>query len=233
MTVAGNVGIGTVSPSSALDVVSTSSTGNAPFVTIENTSGATPNTFGPGVILLNHVVGQHGYILEQQQDSSGNFLISNSSSPFTPYISVNQSGSVGIGTISADNLLSVNGSADKPGGGSWGTFSDARLKDITAQYDLGLDAIVKLNPIIYRYKKDNARHLPSEDEYVGLVAQDVQPLIPRAVTTLKDGYLELNNDPIIFAMVNAIKDLKAVNDTEATEIKALRADIEQLKAASR
>ena len=34
-------------------------------------------------------------------------------------------GEVGIGTTSPDALLTVNGTADKPGGGSWSTFSDA------------------------------------------------------------------------------------------------------------
>jgi hypothetical protein len=46
-------------------------------------------------------------------------------------LAINQSGinNVGIGTTTPDNLLTVNGSAGKPGGGSWGTFSDGRLKN--------------------------------------------------------------------------------------------------------
>jgi hypothetical protein len=37
-------------------------------------------------------------------------------------------GNIGIGTMSPDAKLTVNGTASKPGGGSWSTFSDARLK---------------------------------------------------------------------------------------------------------
>jgi hypothetical protein len=46
-------------------------------------------------------------------------------------LAINQSGinNVGIGTTTPDNLLTVNGSAGKPGGGSWGTFSDGRFKN--------------------------------------------------------------------------------------------------------
>jgi len=47
-------------------------------------------------------------------------------------------GYVGIGTMCPDNLLSVNGSADKPGGGSWGTFSDRRLKTLHGSFNAGL-----------------------------------------------------------------------------------------------
>ena len=42
--------------------------------------------------------------------------------------------SVGIGTTAPDNLLTVNGNADKPGGGSWGTYSDGRLKTVNGSF---------------------------------------------------------------------------------------------------
>jgi len=50
---------------------------------------------------------------------------------------------VGNGTPAPDNTLTVNGTADKPGGGSWGIFSDSRLKTVEATYDAGLDAILR------------------------------------------------------------------------------------------
>jgi hypothetical protein len=44
------------------------------------------------------------------------------------------------------------------------------------------------------------------DEHVGLVAEDVQKVIPEAVTENSKGYLLVNNDPIIWAMLNAIRE---------------------------
>ena len=77
------------------------------------------------------------------------------------------SGNIGIGTNSPNYLLEVDGSAGKPGGGSWTNSSDQRLKDILGEYNSGLDEIASLNPVILYYKEDNPRGLPSDEKYVG------------------------------------------------------------------
>lgn len=133
---------------------------------------------------------------------------------------VKESGQVGIGTPSPDSLLSVNGSADKPGGGSWGTFSDRRLKTLGSNFDSGLSQILRLNPVRYRYKDDNALGIQDRQEHVGFVAQDVQKVIPEAVTENSKGYLLLNNDPILWAMLNAIKE-------QQQQIREQRAEIQR------
>ena len=110
-----------------------------------------------------------------------------------------------IGTAAPDNLLSVNGSADKTGGGSWGTFSDGRLKNIEGTYDRGLDEVLALHPILYRYKMNNAMGIKDHKQHTGFVAQEVEKLIPEAVEYNKKGYRILNDDPILWAMLNSIK----------------------------
>lgn len=121
-------------------------------------------------------------------------------------------GSVGINTTAITGFtLNVSGSAAKTGGGSWSVFSDERLKDISGNFNAGLDDIMKLDPIRYHYKKDNAKDLGSEEEYIGLSAQQVEKVIPEAVDTV-EGYKVLNNDPIIWAMLNSIKQLKVENE---------------------
>ena len=131
-------------------------------------------------------------------------------------------GNVGVGTTSPGSYkLAVNGTAAKPGGGSWDNFSDIKLKEVKSPYECGLKEVGKLNPVHFSYKKDNALGLPSNQEYVGLVAQDVQRVIPEAVNKNDNGYLMLNNDPIIWAMLNAIKELKAENELLIKRIEAL------------
>jgi len=117
---------------------------------------------------------------------------------------------VGIGTTTPDNNLTVNGTADKPGGGSWGTYSDRRLKTVDGGFNSGLSQILKLHPVRYRYNKENALGIQDSQEHVGLVAQDVQAVIPEAVTENSKGYLLLNNDPILWSMLNAIKEQQAL-----------------------
>ena len=141
------------------------------------------------------------------------------------------SGNLGIGTTSPDALLSVNGTADKPGGGSWTTFSDGRLKDVGAKFTHGLEDLANIQPVHYHYKSDNPLNLPSGPEYVGVVAQQVQQAVPEAVQQSQTGYLTVNNDPIIWTMVNAIKELNQkveAKDAENAELKARLDKLEQL-----
>jgi FtsZ-binding cell division protein ZapB len=143
-------------------------------------------------------------------------------------------GYVGIGTLTPDALLTVNGTADKPGGGSWSTFSDGRLKDVGAKFTHGLADLARIQPVHYHYKADNPLNLPSQPEYVGVVAQQVQPAIPEAVQPNKDGYLTVNNDPIIWTMVNAIKELNQnlADGSQNSEVRIQKLETEnaELKA---
>jgi hypothetical protein len=126
---------------------------------------------------------------------------------------------VGIGTTTPDNLLTVNGSADKPGGGSWGTYSDGRLKTVNGRFSSGLSQILRIMPVRYRYKEDNAMGIRDVEEHIGVVAQDVRMVIPEAVTESSKGYLLVNNDPIIWSMLNAIKE-------QQLEIRALKSELQ-------
>jgi hypothetical protein len=155
--------------------------------------------------------------------------------------------SVGIGTTAPDNLLTVNGSADKPGGGSWGTYSDGRLKTVNGSFGSGLGQVMQLRPIRYRYKPDNGMGIRDADEHIGVVAQEVQRVIPEAVTENGKGYLLVNNDPIIWSMVNAIKEQQreieqqqkllraqtAVNEEQARLLRAQGAAMKSLAAEVR
>jgi hypothetical protein len=140
---------------------------------------------------------------------------------------LDSTGRVGIGTTAPDQLLSVNGDASKAlGGGSWQTFSDERLKNIKGQFNSGLKAVMQLQPLRFEYKHSNALGINSEGEHVGFGAQAVQKIIPEAVSRNENGYLQVNNDPILWTMLNAIKE-------QQKEIEQLKGQIKQLRAASR
>jgi hypothetical protein len=125
----------------------------------------------------------------------------------TDNASVFRKGNVGIGTTSPSYNLHVVGTAGLSTGTAWTNASDRRLKDIHGDYEYGLDEILKLHPVRYSYKKDNPLGLPSDFNKTGFIAQEVQKVIPDAVSKREDGFLELNVDPIHWAVVNAIKDL--------------------------
>ena len=133
---------------------------------------------------------------------------------------------VGIGTAAPDQKLSVNGDASKSGGGSWQTFSDERLKKLGNPFTTGLKAVMQLQPLRYEYRANNALGIKPNGEHIGFGAQAVQKIIPEAVTANADGYLMVNNDPIIWTMLNAIKE-------QQQQIIELRREVRRLRAASR
>jgi len=140
---------------------------------------------------------------------------------------------VGIGTTMPDQLLSVNGQADKPGGGSWASFSDRRLKTLDGSFRSGLSQILKINPVRYRYKEENGMGIHDLEEHIGLVAQDVEKVIPEAVTENDKGYLLVNNDPIIWSMLNAIKEQQREIKQQQSLLRAQRSAMQSLEAEVR
>lgn len=87
------------------------------------------------------------------------------------------------------------------------------------------------DPLSAPHKKDNPRHETSDRQFVGLIAQDVQKVFPEAVKGRGDGYLDLDTTPINFALINAVRELKAANANQELQIRELRQEIKALKAA--
>ena len=141
-------------------------------------------------------------------------------------MAITAGGNVGIGTQAPTARLSVNGTANKPGGGSWDVFSDERLKNIKGRFNSGLSAVMQLQPLRYEYRRDNAMGLKSEGEHIGFGAQALQKVIPEAVTKSQSGYLMVNNDPILWTMLNAIKE-------QQKEIAELKGEVQKLRAGAR
>jgi hypothetical protein len=127
-------------------------------------------------------------------------------------------------------------SAHKTAGTStWVIDSDARVKDVKGDYTQGLEAIAALRPVIYTYKRNHSSGPPEAEakvdieamdamtlkgrfaEYVGLIAQEAEIPMPELFTQ-EPAYIDgvkvedmrtAEYTPLFFALVNAIKELKA------------------------
>ncbi len=215
----GNVGIGTASPgfhfhifgsgiqTSAIE--STTNGNNAQIQFIGKTSGGTAQSWLIG---------------ENLATTAGNFEIYDNTAAQNRFF-INTAGNVGIGTTAPDQKFSVNGDASKTGGATWQAFSDVRLKNIKGNYNSGLKAVMQLQPLRYKFKPDNALGLKSEKEQIGFSAQDLQKVIPEAVSETASGYLMVNSDPILWTMLNAIKE-------QQKEIQQLKGEIQKLRKSS-
>jgi hypothetical protein len=117
-----------------------------------------------------------------------------------------------------NSLIMVGHASKTEGGTSWLVFSDRRLKQDVQAYEPGLNEVLRLRPVRFRYRDDAKRSLTSAQEEVGFIAQEVREVIPEAVTEGKDGYLSLSADPIHWAAINAIQELNARLEAETAAL---------------
>lgn len=211
----GDVGIGTSAPTTGVArVLHIDGTGGAQLhLTAGSPSGG---LFSDGSI-ITHFSDNNLFI--NNQENGNIFFWANAGERMR----ITNIGRIGIGTTAPDQLLSVNGNASKTGGGSWAVFSDARLKNIKGEFQPGLKALMQLRPLRYEYRADNPLKLKAEGEQVGFSAQELQKVIPQAVSKSESGYLMVNNDPIMWTMLNAIKE-------QQKEIAELKAEVQKLRA---
>jgi hypothetical protein len=122
--------------------------------------------------------------------------------------------SYGAGTLTTDSSGNITAT------------SDARMKDISGSFVRGLDAILNLIPRVYHWSPGFG--LNTEDVNVGLIAQEVLPYIPEAVHYKDDRYT-MSDRPIIAVLINAVKELKADNDTLRNRVQSLEDRVESLE----
>jgi hypothetical protein len=89
------------------------------------------------------------------------------------------------------------------GGTSWVAISDKTQKILINPISNGLDKVMTLKSIIYRYLNDDVTV-----RRPGLFAQDVQAVLPEAVVENESGILGLSYTEVIPLLVAAIQDLK-------------------------
>jgi hypothetical protein len=87
--------------------------------------------------------------------------------------------------------------------------SDIRLKENISKIDSSLEKLMKISGYQYYWNKIAQEMHPERTMLdVGVVAQEVQEVLPSAVVERDDGYLAVNYDKIIPLLIESIKTLK-------------------------
>lgn len=133
-----------------------------------------------------------------------------------------------------NHLLTVNGAAAKPGGGSWSTTSDIRLKHDIQPLSGTLDTLLSLHGYSFEYNDAEVkagRALPGRQ--VGLIAQEVQRVFPDWITARDDGYYTVTERATTALMVESLRDLRTEKDAGLAglqqQINALREENNELR----
>ena len=168
------------------------------------------------------------------------------------YMSLRENGFVGIGTPldsegvpTALDRLQVFGDVRVGTTGSNGCVkgfdgnpligtcaSDGRFKKNVTSFASMLTAVSSLRPVHYDWRTDEFpdRHFSGNRSY-GLIAQEVEQLLPELVVTGKDGYKAVDYTKLPLLAVQAIKELKAENDAlqgRLGDVTARVAELERL-----
>lgn len=83
--------------------------------------------------------------------------------------------------------------------------SDERAKNVLGAFSQGLEAIMKIEPIRFKWKPESG--MEPNGEYAGFGARNVRDAIPLATGETPDGMLTLQDRALLAACVNAIKEL--------------------------
>ena len=99
---------------------------------------------------------------------------------------------------------------------SWSTTSDRRIKKNIVDNNTGLDAINQVQVRNFEYRTaDEIDELPSSvaidkrGTQVGVIAQEIQEILPDVVKEESTGCLSVNPDNMTWYLVNAVKELSA------------------------
>ena len=87
--------------------------------------------------------------------------------------------------------------------------SDARLKDNITPIDDPLAKVISISGNTYDWNDKSGK----TGKDVGVIAQELEEVLPEAVTTRKNGYLAVDYDRVVPLLVEAIKELNAKVDS--------------------
>jgi hypothetical protein len=186
ITSAGNVGIGTSSPASILHVSSVD-----PELLLTDTSTGVDHSLdgnsGVGNLYLHADKNNEG--------SDPKFVLRVGAS--LDVLVADGAGNVGIGTAAPATKLDVNGEVTAV---DFNTTSDINVKENIFKIDDALNKVQQLNGVTFNFIDDDTK-----TRHAGVIAQDVEKVLPEAVKEL-DGIKHVAYGNLIGLLIEAIKE---------------------------
>ena len=224
----GNVGIGTNAPNGLLEIKSATPVVNINGTASTNLHGISLQTNGEETAIIKTKSNDGELRLQTGMKSAWGgyqtFYTNN-----VERMRVDSAGNVGIGNTAPDKKLTVAGEIKADGavysGGGFKCSSDERLKTNIKPIENSLAKILDLNGVSFQWKNDAAG--PNQ---LGVIAQEVEKVVPELVSTDASGYKSVNYDGFSALLINAVREQQASINQLKNDNQELKLRLERLEA---
>jgi len=97
------------------------------------------------------------------------------------------------------------------------TCSDVRYKKDLKPIENALDRVIQLRGVSFNWKDESM----GKGQQLGVIGQEVEKVFPEVVSTDSDGYKSVAYSQLVAPLIEAIKELKAENETLKVRIETL------------
>lgn len=207
----GSLGIGTITPQAQLHT-----TGSVRFEGVQGGLGsALLTTDAQGTLLRNFLPNNSTVAIATTAPAVNSLPRFNQSNVLVNSQLYDNGTNIGIGGVPVPNAkVTVYGVIN--------ALSDARTKRNIAPISNALQIVNQLNGYYYNWNT-------SDEKQVGLIAQEVENVLPELVSHNESGTKFLNYDGLTPVLVEAIKEQQKLLQQQASQIKELQKEIEKLK----
>jgi hypothetical protein len=224
----GNVGISTTTPTNALNVMNFAAFNPAANVLSAIMVGPPGGVSYGGGVLMKDGTNYAG----MWTNGNGASLVLASGGTTGGFAATNQV-TITSGNIAAPGCVYYNG-------GTSGTcLSDRRLKKDIKRFDLGLNKIIKIKPVSYKYNGLGEKVADTNDR-LGVIAQDVEKVAPelveRRMVYLHEGDKDktevkaVNYNSFTYMLINSVKELYGKWNSDHDQIENQKREIASLKS---
>jgi hypothetical protein len=162
--------------------------------------------------------------------ATGNGIRGVTGSSSNAAISATSPSATGLAYWGTGNITVSGSTATKAGGGSWAVLSDARLKTDVKDFRGGLADLEKVRAVTFKYN-GRAGTESNGREHVGVIAQELEKVLPSMVTTQKRKLNEgdaketdlkvVDGNAFTYMLINAVKEQQEIIETQERRISAL------------
>ena len=162
-------------------------------------SWATPSGSGSGTVTSVSVTSANGV--------SGSVANSTTTPAITLTLGAITPSSIGVGTAASGTTGEIRATNNVTAYYA----SDARLKENVKNIENPVEKVMQLNGVAYDWSENYVKAHGGEDGFfvrkhdIGLIAQEVQAVLPEIVVSREDGYLALKYDRVVALLVEVVK----------------------------